>query len=61
MDLQQNKLTRAEWDSIEVPILDQEKQMIGKTKLRVLLLITVNILEFLQMMDQIYGLLMNQT
>ena len=28
MDLQQNKLARAEWDSIEVPIMDEEKQIL---------------------------------
>jgi len=29
MDLKQNKLTRAEWDSIEVPISEEEREILG--------------------------------
>jgi len=29
MDLKQSKLTRGEWDSIEIPVLDQEKEILS--------------------------------
>ena len=29
MDLKQNKLTRAEWDSIEVPVVESEKNVLN--------------------------------